>query len=146
MQQIFVVTLEQQSTLQHGLDQLFDEQRHPVGALDDLVADLAWQSFAGKMIRYRRHFTIAQTVQHDGGRVRVVRPHGRDLRPVSDQRQNRQVSDSVDDRIKQFTRSRVHPMDVFENRKNWSFACQASKLHDQRLQRPLLAALRAEIG
>jgi len=146
VQQTLVVTIEQQPALQHGLDQLCDEQRHPVRTLDDLVADLAWQSFASKMIRYRRHLTIAQTVQHDGRRLCVVRPDGRKLRTVSDQQQRRQVSDSVDDRVKQFTRSRVYPMDVFENRKNRPFGCQTSELRDQRLQGPLLAALRAETG
>ena len=47
---------DEQTRLQHHLGQLLDEQRHAVGARDDLLEDLGWQTLAPVI-----HATMART-------------------------------------------------------------------------------------
>src|SRR6516162_4747543 len=73
-EQIFVVELVEQPSLQDCPDQLLDEQWHPIRKVDDLAVDLARQPFAGDLIRHRDNLTTAEPVEHEGGGVRVARP------------------------------------------------------------------------
>jgi len=83
----------------------FDKQRHSIRKIDDLAADLARQPLAGDLIRHGDHLTTAEPVEHEGRSMRVARPRGRKVRPVSDQQQQqREVSRPIDDQVEQVAR------------------------------------------
>ena len=144
--QISVVVLAQQAALQDGLDQLFDEQRHAIGMIDDVAVYLTWQPLAGNPIGHGNDLRMAQAIEYNGCGIRVARPRRRELRPVGDQQQHRQISNVIDDEVEQLVRGWIHPMHVLENDERRPIAGQSSKLCDQRFQRFLSASLRTDIG
>src|SRR6516162_7694696 len=75
----------------------------------------------------------------------VACPWWREVRPISDEQQYRQVSGSLNHQIEEFAGGWVHPMRVFENRKNWMFARHRGDLRHYSFQYLLPVALRAEI-
>jgi len=65
--------------------QLFDEERHAVGALDDLVDDLARETgIAGELLDQRRPVAPAEPVQRQHRHMRLTAPGVLKLRPEGD--------------------------------------------------------------
>ncbi len=71
--------------LDHGLGQLLDEQRHPIGAIDDLIGDLLGQRFvAGHVRDHLSTLPRRQAIEIEQGHVRTADPRRRELRPEGD--------------------------------------------------------------
>ena len=69
--------------LDHRLGQFLDKERHPVGALDDLVDDIRRQrpEIAGEPSHERRSFIAAEPVQRDHRHLRLADPGRLELGP-----------------------------------------------------------------
>ena len=76
---------------EHRLGQLLDEQRHAVGALDDLVDDLAGKAgIAGEPLDQRRAVAPAEPVQRQHRHMRLAAPGVLELGAEGDDQQDRQ--------------------------------------------------------
>ena len=88
---------------QHCLGQFLDEQRHAIGALDDLGDDLAAERrVAGDAENQRANLPTAEPVQREARHMRLAAPRRLKLRPKGDDQQHRQVLDPLDHQIEQF--------------------------------------------
>ena len=94
--------------LNDRLGQFLDEQRYPVGALDDLVDNFRRQcrEIAGEPMHERRSFAAAEPVQRDHRHLRLADPRGLELRPVGCDQQHRQVGDRLDSEVEQLAACR----------------------------------------
>ena len=104
------------AAFEHRLGQLLDEQRHAVGALDDLVDDLAGETgIAGEPLDQRRAVAPAEPVQRQRRHMRLAAPGVLKLGAEGDDEQDRQPRYPIERQVEQFARGRVDPMRVLEN-------------------------------
>ena len=76
---------------QHRLGQFLDEQRHAVGALDDLLEQRGRQRLAaGDVLHHRHALAPAEAVERHGGDVRMADPRRLEIGAVRDDQQDRQ--------------------------------------------------------
>ena len=86
---IVVAGFREHAALDHGLGQLLDEQRHAIGAIDDLVGDLLGQGLAAGHVRdHLGALPGRQAVETEQGHVRAADPGWRELRPEGDDHQD----------------------------------------------------------
>ena len=79
--------------LEHRLGQFLDEQRHAVGALDDLLEQRLRQRLAaGDVLDHRHALAPAEAVERHGGDVRLARPGRLEVGAEGDEQQDRQAS------------------------------------------------------
>jgi hypothetical protein len=101
---------------QHRLGQFLDEQRHAVGAVGDLIDDLAAErGVAGQPQHQRGDLALAKAVQRQHRHMRLAAPGRLKLGPEGNHQQDGQARDPVDGQIDQLARGRVDPMRVLEN-------------------------------
>ena len=92
--------LRDQSALDHGLGQLFDEQRHAIGAIDDLIGNLTGQRLAaGHPHDHLGALPGRQAVETEQGHLRAAEPRGRELRAEGEDHQDPQGGGPVDEQI-----------------------------------------------
>ncbi len=83
---------------EYGFRQLFDEERHAVGACNDLIPDTGRQDLrAADMLYQCRDVELAQPCQGERSHMRVVYPGRRKFRARGDQEQYWQASDARGD-------------------------------------------------
>ena len=108
--------LAQQTTFQHAFGQFLDEQRHAVGAIDDLLDDLFGQSLAaGDLLCQSRPVVPVQASERHHAHLRLAGPRRLEVRAERQDQQHRQTDDPFDKQVEQFTRGRVYPMRVLED-------------------------------
>ena len=74
-----------------GLGQLLEEQRHAIGAGEDLLEDLGRQRLAaGRPLDQGRALTAAEAGGRQCGDMRLAGPGRGELRPRGDEEQQRQ--------------------------------------------------------
>ena len=134
------------AAFQHRLGQLFDEQRHAVGALDDLVDDLAGEAgIAGKPLDQRRAVAPAEPVQRQHRHMRLAAPGVLELGTEGDDEQDGQPRYPIERQVEQLARGRVDPMRVLEHHQDGPAPRQGFELMQQRFEQHLALALRAEV-
>ena len=103
--------------LDHSLGQFLDKERHPVGALDDLVDNIRRQcpEIAGEPTHERRPFAAAEPVQRDHRHLRPSDPGWLELGAVGCNQQHRHIRDPLDSEVEQLARGRIDPMQVLED-------------------------------
>ena len=85
------VLLAQQAAFDNGLGQLLEEQRHAVGAGEDLLEDLGRQRLAaGRPLDQGRALAAAEAGERLHRDVGVGGPGRGELRPRGDEEQQRQ--------------------------------------------------------
>ena len=106
---------DEQTRLQHHLGQLLDEQRHAVGARDDLLEDLGRQSpGAGDPRDHGQDLAPAQPGERQRGDV-APSPGRRETGSKGDEQQDRQPLDALDREIQKLAGARVDPLGVLED-------------------------------
>ena len=113
---VVIAGVREHAALEHGLGQLLDEQRHAVGALDDLVGDLLGQRLAAGHVRdHLGALPGRQAVEREQRHVRTADPGRRELRPEGDDHQDRQRGHPLDEQVERLARGRVDPVHVLEH-------------------------------
>ena len=93
LEHVAVLVLVQLLAFEHRFGQLLDEQRHAVGALDDLVEKLRRQRFAaGDVLDQRRARALREPVERQHGDMRLAGPRRLEIRSEGDDKKNRQAS------------------------------------------------------
>src|SRR6516162_1856968 len=87
----------------------------------------------------------AEPVQRDHCHLRLADPRWLELGPVGCDQQHRQARDLLDSKVEHLARSRIDPMQIFEDHQYRLPPRQRLELSEQRRQCPLLLALRAEV-
>ncbi len=145
MEHVAIVFLAQQTALQNALGQFLDEQRHAVGAINDLGDDLVGQRLSAGDLRYQSGaVTPVETVESQRADLRLAGPRRLELGAERHDQQHRQAADTLDGEVEQLSRGGVEPMRILEYRDHRLFVRQTFELTDQRLQRPFLFPLRSE--
>ena len=127
----------------HGLGQFLDEQRHAVGALDDLLEQGCRQRLAaGDVLDHRHALAPAEAVERHGGHVRMADPRRLEIGAVRDDQQHRQRMQALDGEREQLERSRVAPLRVLEHHQQRAAAGEDREPLDQRRQHLRAFALR----
>jgi hypothetical protein len=104
------------AAFEHCFGQLFDEQRHPVGALDDLVDNLVGETgISGEPFDQRRTVTPVEPVQRQHRHMRPAAPGVPKLRAEGDDEQDTQPRYAIERQVEQLARGRVDPMRVLEH-------------------------------
>jgi hypothetical protein len=106
----------QETALQHALGQFLDEQRHAVGALDDLLDHVIGQRLpAGILLDQRGPVAPVQAIERQHADLRLASPRRLELGTEPNDQQYRQAADMLDGEVEQLVRGRVDPMRVLEN-------------------------------
>src|SRR5215471_19611350 len=87
-----------------------------------------------------------QAIERQHGHLRLAGPGRLEFGTEGDNQQYRQAADPLDGEIEQFARSWIGPMGILEDHDHRLPARQTVELAEQRLQCPVLLALRTEIG
>ncbi len=118
-EQIAIAGLLQLFAFEQGLGELFDEQRHPVGPVDDLIEQSARQFLAARDVADQRcPVALRQPAERQHGDVRLPGPRRLKFRPEGDDEQDRERLQSFDGQRQEFDRRRVAPMRVLEQHQN----------------------------
>ena len=134
------------AAFENRLGQLLDEQRHPVGAIGDLIDDFAAERrVAGEPQDKRCDLTLAEPVQRQNSHMRLAAPGRLKLRPEGNHQQDRQAHDPVDGQIDQLARGRVDPMRVLEHHQDRLPPGQGFQLIQHRVEQLFALALRAQV-
>ncbi len=133
--------------LDHRLGQFLDKERHPVGALDDLVDDIRRQcpEIAGEPMHEGRPLAAAEPVERQHRHLRLSGPGRLELGAERCDQQHRQARDPLDGKVEHLARGRIDPMHILEDHQYRLPPRQRLELAQQRRQCPLLLALRAEV-
>jgi hypothetical protein len=86
-----------------------------------------------------------QPIERHHADLRLAGPGRLEFGPERHDQQHRQAAYPLDGEVEQFARGRVDPMRVLENHDYQLPARQTLDLADQRLQCPLLLALRSQV-
>jgi hypothetical protein len=90
------------ATFKHRLSQLFDEQRHAVGALDDVVDDLTGETgIACEPVDQRSAIVHSESMQRQDRHMRLIAPGVLKFRAESDYEQDRQPRQPLNREVKQ---------------------------------------------
>ena len=88
VERVTPVLLAQQAAFDNGLGQLLEEQRHAVGAGEDLLEDLGRQRLAaGRPLDQGRALAAAEAGERQCGDMRLGGPGRGELRPRGDEEQ-----------------------------------------------------------
>ena len=118
-----VATVHDDFGLEHGLGQFLDEQRHAVGAQDDLAQQRRRDCLvAGEMLHDGLTFAVGQAIDRQDLCVSMVDQGRRLVRPIGDEQQQPARPNIAGDHLQQFMRRRIEPVRVLHH-------------HQQRLQR-----------
>jgi hypothetical protein len=141
-----VAGIDEQAGLEHRLGQLFDEQRHAVGARHDLVQDLVRQRLTARdSFDHCSALAPAEAIERQGGDVRVARPRRIELGPVGEHGQHRQGTHPLDEEVEQLQSRRVDPVHVLIQLEHRAVAGETRQLLDQEFERALLLPLGTEV-
>jgi hypothetical protein len=135
------------AALEQRLGQLLDEQRHAVGARDDLRRDLRRERLAaGDAADQGLDIRRGEARQRQDRRMPVVGPRRHEFRARRRHQQERQARDLLH-RVRQLLERRgVDPVQVLEHGEDGSTGAEPPyHLHEQ-IERALLEVLRGEIG
>ena len=144
-QLVAIAGIREQPGFQHRLGQLFDEQRHAVGARHDLLDDFGRQRLVARDPRHQIGALAPTEAAHSQrSHVCLSGPGRLELRPEGDQDQDRQLPDALDHEAQELQRRRVDPVHVLVHSQHRPLRRQARDLVDQRLQRPPLLHLRRQ--
>src|SRR5439155_17817318 len=129
----------QQARFQHGLGQLFYEQRHAIRLGDDVLEHLWGQGFASSHPRnHHFHLGLGQTLQRQGGQMGAQAPRRRKLRPTRQQGQEPSRWPLVHQQGEKLERRRVDPVQVFHHQEDGLPLRQRQQPGQQRFQGFLL--------
>ena len=132
---------------QHRLGQLFDKQRHPVGAVDDLGDDLSGQArITGQSLHQSLTLAFAEPIKRQARNVSATRPGRLEFGTKRDCQQHRQTAHPVDGQIQQFARGRVDPVSILKHHQHRPATRFGFELTEQNLEQLLTLALRTQTG
>src|SRR5437879_4957094 len=98
---MFSIPISKHATFDHRLSQFFDEQRHAISSVNDLVSDLPRQRLSTcKMINHLSTLVMWQAVKSNQCRVRKTDPAGPKLRTEGHQNQDWEGRRQLNDKIK----------------------------------------------
>ena len=140
-----VAVVAQQARFENRLGQLLDEQRHAVGAGNDLVHQFCRQRFAGDAFDHRGALLPVEAIQGHQRHVRAPKPGRRKFRPEGNEAQDRKLGQAIDDQVEQFAEGRVDPVDILDHHQHRADGGQRRQLTDERGECPLLALLRGQV-
>ena len=144
-QHVAVRFLAQQPRFQDHLEQLFDEERHPVGLGDHLPQHLGRKALALRQVsRHLLHVRLGEPAQRDVAQRRAGWPARRELEPRGQQRQHSRGRRLRDHEIEQFQRRRIGPVEVFPHREHWPLLRLGQQPGHQRFLRLLLLLRRRQ--
>ncbi len=133
--------------LEHGPGQFLGEQRHPVGAREDLLDDRPRQRLvAGDLADQRLAVLVIEPLELNGRDMRVVRPWRAELRPCRDQGERAPLRDALDQGGKQLERGWIDPVHVLEREEDGFLRGEPVERLEQHRKSALLAHLRGELG
>jgi hypothetical protein len=136
----------QEAGFEDRLGQLFDEQRHAVGLLEDLVEDLPGQQLvAADPFDQSRALAPVEPVEPQLGDVLPPDPRRGELGPKAQEHHRRQRPHPLDQQIEQLERRGIGPMQVFVELEHGAGAGQIFQLIEQNLQRALSVTLRRQV-
>ena len=109
----------QQPAFEHRLGQFLNEQRHAIGASENLVHHLLRQRLAARHpLDQCRAVASAKARERDRRHVRVTRPGRREFGPGGDEQQHPKLRHPLHRGGEQLQRGWIDPMDIFENHEN----------------------------
>ena len=147
IEHVVIAGFVQSLALEHRLGQLFDEQRHAVGALDDLIEQSGRQFLsAGYMIDQHGPLALRQPVERQHGDVRLPGPGRLKFRTEGDDEKDRQGLQALDGQRQQFERRWIGPMHVLEQHQHRPAPRQRLQLLDQRRENLAPPGLRVSLG
>jgi hypothetical protein len=95
---VMVARFGDDAAFDHGLGQLLDEQRHAIGAVDDLVGNGLWQRLAASHIADHLGAVAArQAIEREHRHMRTPGPRCRELRPEGEDHQYPQTGRPIDE-------------------------------------------------
>src|SRR5438067_1177332 len=107
--------LAQQAALQDALGQFFDEERHTVGAIDNLSDHLIGQCLAaGDLLDQDGPIAPVQPIERHYADLRLAGPGRLELGTEGYDQHHRQAADAFHGEVEQLARGRVAPMRVLE--------------------------------
>ena len=133
--------------VQHRLGQFLDEERHSVGALDNLRDDIRRQrsGVACEALHHHRAVAPPEPVQCYHGGMRLAHPGRLEFGTKGGHQHDRQTVDPREHEVEELTRSRIDPMQILKNDQHRLHSGQPFELPQQRRKGALLLALRAQL-
>jgi hypothetical protein len=100
---------------EHSFGQLFDEQRHAIGALGDFLDHRPRQRIAREVLHDRNGFAPVESREIERCQMRLPGPGRLELRAECRNQEHRPSRDPLDRAVQHFARTGINPVDVLED-------------------------------